>query len=52
MKHQVEEYLAAGMDGLISKPINISELFAVIGQAASGEGDVADSLGEPSHATN
>jgi PAS domain S-box-containing protein len=31
MSHQVEEYVAAGMDGLIPKPIRIDELFSVLG---------------------
>jgi len=42
MKHQVDEYLAAGMDGLISKPINISELFGAMSAAASGAEAAAD----------
>ena len=30
MAHQVEEYVAAGMDGLIAKPIRVEELFAAL----------------------
>ena len=33
MTHQVVEYEAAGMDGLVSKPIEITDLFAQIEQA-------------------
>ena len=33
MAHQVEAYLAAGMDGFIAKPIEIVRLFEVIGEA-------------------
>ncbi len=38
MSHQVEEYVAAGMDGLIPKPIRVEELFAAL-QAALNEPD-------------
>ncbi|MDQ0465092.1 signal transduction histidine kinase/ActR/RegA family two-component response regulator [Caulobacter ginsengisoli] len=31
--HQVEEYLAAGMDGHVSKPIELARLYAAIDQA-------------------
>jgi signal transduction histidine kinase/ActR/RegA family two-component response regulator len=30
MTHQAEEYLTAGMDGVISKPIRVEELFAAL----------------------
>jgi CheY-like chemotaxis protein len=36
MTHQSESYRAAGMNGLVAKPIKVSELFAAI-LAASGE---------------
>ena len=38
MSHQIEEYLAAGMDGLIAKPIRVEELFAAL-QSALDESD-------------
>jgi hypothetical protein len=31
MSHQVAEYLSAGMDGHLSKPIEIARLFEVVG---------------------
>jgi signal transduction histidine kinase/ActR/RegA family two-component response regulator len=34
MSHQVEEYLAAGMNAHVAKPIEPAELFRVIGEAA------------------
>jgi signal transduction histidine kinase/ActR/RegA family two-component response regulator len=37
MTHQLGEYLAAGMDGVVSKPVEITNLFAVIEQALTGE---------------
>ena len=33
LAHQVEEYLAAGMDGHVAKPIEIAKLYEAIGQA-------------------
>jgi CheY-like chemotaxis protein len=33
MTHQVEEYLAAGMDGVVAKPVQAPLLFAAIEQA-------------------
>jgi len=30
MAHQIEEYVAAGMDGMIAKPIRVEELFAAL----------------------
>jgi PAS domain S-box-containing protein len=43
MAHQVQEYLAAGMDGVVEKPIDIAKLFRAIGQALS----VGDERGAP-----
>jgi PAS domain S-box-containing protein len=37
MAHQVAEYHAAGMDGVVEKPIDIAVLFATINAALSGE---------------
>ena len=34
MSHQVEQYLAAGMDGHVAKPIQAAELFEVLTRAA------------------
>ena len=33
--HQVEEYLAAGMDGHVAKPIEISKLYDAMNRALS-----------------
>ncbi|MFI4975384.1 MAG: ATP-binding protein [Caulobacterales bacterium] len=33
MAHQIEEYLAAGMDGHVAKPIEVGQLFAVLEKA-------------------
>ena len=35
MSHQVDEYLAAGMDGHVAKPIEAASLFAAIAKAAA-----------------
>ncbi|WP_292108731.1 ATP-binding protein [Brevundimonas sp.] len=32
MAHQIEEYIAAGMDGVIAKPIQLTELLTAIGE--------------------
>ena len=37
MAHQVMEYVAAGMDGPVAKPIKIDELFAAIEAALDDE---------------
>jgi CheY-like chemotaxis protein len=37
MTHQVKEYLAAGMDGHVAKPIELSKLHAAIEAALSGQ---------------
>jgi CheY-like chemotaxis protein len=33
MRHQVAEYLAAGLDGHVPKPIDAAQLFAAIAEA-------------------
>jgi CheY-like chemotaxis protein len=35
--HQLAEYLAAGMDGVVAKPVELATLFTVIEQAMAGE---------------
>ena len=35
MSHQVSEYLAAGMDGHLAKPIDVQQLFAVVSEASA-----------------
>jgi signal transduction histidine kinase/CheY-like chemotaxis protein/cytochrome b561 len=43
MTHQSESYRAAGMNGLVAKPIKVGELFAAISAvAAGGDGGDAD----------
>jgi CheY-like chemotaxis protein len=37
MSHQVEQYLAAGMDGHVAKPIAAADLFEKIAAAMRGE---------------
>ncbi len=37
MVHQIEEYLAAGMDGHVSKPIEIAKLYDALNRALAGE---------------
>jgi signal transduction histidine kinase/ActR/RegA family two-component response regulator len=39
MTHQIAEYLAAGMDGHVAKPIHVEDLFAKIEAALSAAGD-------------
>ena len=34
MSHQIEQYVAAGMDGHVAKPIQAAELFAALTRAA------------------
>jgi signal transduction histidine kinase/CheY-like chemotaxis protein len=43
MAHQVDEYLRAGMDGHVSKPIDVAKLFAAL-EAALGEAAQAEDL--------
>jgi CheY-like chemotaxis protein len=40
MTHQVAEYLAAGMDGMVPKPIDIAALFRAMEQALEPAEDV------------
>ncbi len=37
MVHQIEEYLLAGMDGHVSKPIEITKLYDALNRALAGE---------------
>jgi len=37
MVHQIEEYLTAGMDGHVSKPIEIAKLYDALNRALAGE---------------
>ena len=39
--HQVEEYLAAGMDGHIAKPIEISKLYDAMNRVLASPADAA-----------
>jgi CheY-like chemotaxis protein len=41
MRHQIEAYARAGMDGYVSKPIEATELLTTIESALSGEGPSA-----------
>jgi signal transduction histidine kinase/cytochrome b561/CheY-like chemotaxis protein len=46
MTHQSESYRAAGMNGLVAKPIKVSELFAAILAASGGAPDADEASGE------
>ena len=35
MTHQIDEYMAAGMDGWVAKPIDLATLYAAIDKALS-----------------
>lgn len=39
MGHQIESYLAAGMDGHIAKPLDVSALYAALGDVLAGAGE-------------
>jgi CheY-like chemotaxis protein len=39
MSHQIAEYVAAGMDGLIPKPIRVEELFAALQAVLDGSSE-------------
>ena len=41
MTHQLAEYLAAGMDGVVAKPVEIATLFAAMEAALAGGEDEA-----------
>jgi CheY-like chemotaxis protein len=41
MSHQVAEYEAAGMDGLVTKPISVEKLYAVLAEAVTQPTDTA-----------
>ncbi|HEY0435623.1 MAG TPA: ATP-binding protein [Phenylobacterium sp.] len=42
MKHQVTEYMAAGMDGHLAKPIQLEKLYAVLAEAAAAAQEPQD----------
>jgi signal transduction histidine kinase/FixJ family two-component response regulator len=42
MSHQIEEYRQAGIDGVVAKPILVSDLFDVIEQALGGDVETED----------
>jgi signal transduction histidine kinase len=42
MSHQVDEYTAAGMDGFVAKPIEVSKLYEVIRSIAAPADEIAD----------
>ncbi|HZZ35704.1 MAG TPA: response regulator, partial [Caulobacteraceae bacterium] len=39
MVHQIEEYMAAGMDGHVSKPIEIAKLYDALNRALAAQTD-------------
>ena len=45
MSHQIEEYLAAGMDGHVAKPIEIAKLYEAISAALNAAGHRRGRLG-------
>jgi PAS domain S-box-containing protein len=42
MAHQVEEYMAAGMDGFLAKPIEVAQLFAALHRAAEASAEASE----------
>ncbi len=48
MQGDRERFLAAGMDEYVSKPVNLDELFRVLGNALAGRRDEAPPVPEPS----
>ena len=42
MSHQIEEYRQAGIDGVVAKPILVSDLFSVMEQALAGAAGTED----------
>jgi CheY-like chemotaxis protein len=45
MKHQIIEYLAAGMDGAVAKPLNPSMILAELARLANAEAQPLAALG-------
>jgi len=41
MRHQIDEYLAAGMNGFVAKPIEMTALISAIEEALAGDGAAA-----------
>ncbi|MEO8114130.1 MAG: ATP-binding protein, partial [Phenylobacterium sp.] len=41
MKHQVDQYAAAGMDAFVAKPISVGELYNTMARLAGGDGESA-----------
>jgi len=46
MSHQIDEYAAAGMDGFVAKPIEISKLYEVIDRVARALNERRDARDE------
>jgi len=44
MTHQLADYMAAGMDGVVAKPVEVATLFSVMEQALAGEGPAEGAL--------
>ena len=42
MAHQVDDYMRAGMDGLVSKPIDVAKLFAALETALGQEAETEE----------